>query len=124
MPIQFDEENDGKILDIHVSGKLVKADYADFVPKFERLLRLHGTPRVLFDMTGLDGWDAGAAWEDFKFDVKHFRDIERLAMVGEKKWQHGLATLWKPFTEATTRYFAHTEVAEAKKWLTESRPRT
>ena len=41
-------------------------------------------------MTGLHGWDAGALWEDIKFDIKHFADIERLAMVGEKKWhRHG-----------------------------------
>ena len=40
-------------------------------------------------MTGFQGWDAGAAWEDLKFDLKHFGDIERLAMVGDKKWQHG-----------------------------------
>ena len=37
---------------------------------------------MLFDMTDFHGWDAGAAWEDIKFDIKHFADIERLAMVG------------------------------------------
>ncbi len=30
----------------------------DFVPEFERLVGLHGTLRVLFDMTGLHGWTA------------------------------------------------------------------
>ncbi len=89
MPIQLNEENGGKFLVVHVTGTLVKADYGPFVSEFERLLRLHGKLRVLFDMTGLHGWDAGAAWEDLKFDLKHFADIERLAMVGDKKWQHG-----------------------------------
>ena len=32
MPIQLKEENGGKILVIHISGKLVKADYGHFVP--------------------------------------------------------------------------------------------
>ena len=58
MPIQLNEENGGKILVVHVSGKLVKADYEHFVPEFERLVRLHGKLRVLFDMTGLHGWDS------------------------------------------------------------------
>ena len=124
MPIELKEENGDNILVIRASGTLVKADYGPFVAEFERFLGQHGKLRVLFDISALHGWEPGAAWEDIKFDIKHFADIERLAMVGEKKWQHGLATLWKPFTEATTRYFAHTEVAEAKKWLTESRPRT
>ena len=52
MPIQLNEENDGKLLAVHVSGKLTAADYEHFVPEFERLVKLHGKLRVLFDMTG------------------------------------------------------------------------
>lgn len=84
MGIQLNEEDGGKTLVVHVSGKLVKADYGNFVLEFERLLKQHGKLRVLFDISGLRGWDGGALWEDIKFDVKHFADIERLAMVGEK----------------------------------------
>jgi hypothetical protein len=120
MPIQFIEENAGKILVVHVSGKLVKADYEHFVPEFEQLVRRHGKLRVLFDMTGLHGWEASAAWEDFKFGVAHFADIERLAMVGEKKWQKSMATFCKPFTKAMVKYFDHTDAAEARKWLEEA----
>ena len=98
MSIQLNEENGGKILAVHVSGKLAKADYEHFVPEFERLVRQHGKLRLLFDM-------------------KHFADIERLAMVGEKKWQKGMATFCKPFTTATIRYFDHADAAEARKWL-------
>ena len=120
MPIQIKEENGGKILILHISGKLVKADYEHFVNEFERLIRQYGKLRVLFDMADLQGWDAGAAWEDIKFDIKHFADIERLAMVGDKKWQHGMAIFFKPFTKATSRYFDLSEAAEAQKWLRES----
>ena len=120
MPIQFNEENGGKILVVQVSGKLVKSDYGRFVPEFERLARLHGKLRVLFDMSGLHGWTAGAMWEDTKFAMHHFNDIERLAVVGEKKWQEGMATFCKPFTKATVQYFDHTDAAEARKWLDES----
>jgi hypothetical protein len=120
VPIKLQEENGGKILVAHVSGKLVRADYGQFVPEFERLVRLHGKLRVLFDMTGFHGWEAGAAWEDFKFGVAHFADIERLAMAGEKKWQHGMATFCKPFTKASVRYFDHAQVAEARTWLEEA----
>ena len=119
MTIQFTEENGGKLLVIHVSGKLVKADYEHFVPEFERLLQQHGKLRLLFDMTGFHGWDASAAWEDTKFGIKHFRDIERLAMVGEMRWQHGMAIFCKPFTTATVRYFDHADATEARKWLGE-----
>jgi hypothetical protein len=116
MPIRIDED-DATILAVHVSGKLVKADYKDFVSAFERLALRHGKVRVLFHMSDFHGWDAGAAWEDFKFGVEHFADIERLAMVGETKWQQGMALFSKPFTKAAVRYFDHTAAAEARTWL-------
>ena len=121
MPIQLNNENDG-ILVVHVTGTLVRADYAAFVPEFERILRLHGKPRVLFDMTGLHGWDAGAMWEDIKFDIKHFADIERLAVLGEKKWQQNMTAFFKPFTKAIIQYFDRADAAAARHWLEESIP--
>jgi len=120
MAIQLNEENGGKVLTVHVIGKLEKADYEVFVPEFERLVQQHGKLSLLFDMTGFHGWDASAAWEDLKFGIKHFSDIESIAMVGEKKWQKGMSTFAKPFTKAKVRYFDHADVAEARKWLSEA----
>ncbi|MDT3779619.1 STAS/SEC14 domain-containing protein [Nitrospira sp. MA-1] len=49
--------------------------------------------------------------------IHHYANIERIAMVGKKKWQHGMATFCKPFTNATVRHCKHADAAEAKKWL-------
>ena len=120
MPIQLTEENNGTLIVVHVSEKLTKADYEHFAPEFERLVELHGKLRVLFDMTNFHGWDAGALWADTIFAVKHFSDIERIAMVGETKWQHGMATFCKPFTRAKVQYFDHAKALEAGSWLEEA----
>ncbi len=120
MSIELTHENDGKVLVVHVSGKLVKADYELFMPEVEKLVRLHGKLSMLFDMTGFHGWEAGALWEDTKFAIKHFSDIEKIAMVGEKKWQQGMALFGKPFTKAMIRYFDHADIAEARAWLMEN----
>ena len=119
MSIKLSEENDGKVIIVHVSGKLAKADYELFVPEVEQLVRQHGKLSMLFDMTGFHGWEAGALWEDTKFAIKHFSDIEKLAMVGEKKWQQSMAMFGKSFTKATIRYFDHADIAEAMKWVAE-----
>jgi len=117
MPIRIEEQDNATFLHAHVSGKLVKADYEDFVSAFERLARQHGRVRVLFQMSDFRGWDTGAAWEDFKFGIEHFADIERLAMVGETKWQQGMALFCKPFTRAAIRYFDRAAASEARAWL-------
>jgi hypothetical protein len=41
MPLQLHEEDGGKVIVVHVIGKLAKADYEHFVPVFERLARQH-----------------------------------------------------------------------------------
>ena len=117
MPIQLKEENGGKTVAVYVSGKMVKEDYELFVPEFDRLVARYGKLRVLFDMTDFHGWTLGAVWADTKFALSHFSDIERLAMVGNTKWEQGMAAFCKPFTKATIKYFDQSAVAEARKWL-------
>ena len=60
---------------------------------------------------------SAALWEDIKFDVKHFADVERLALVGDRKWEHGMAVFCKPFTTAKIRYFDEHEADEASQWI-------
>jgi stage II sporulation SpoAA-like protein len=68
-------------------------------------------------MHDFQGWSSGALWQDIKFDLKNFRHIERLALVGEKSWEHGMAVFCKPFTTATIRYFDRSEVGQAETWI-------
>lgn len=120
MPIQLTEENGGQLLVIHVSGTIAASDYDHFVPEFERLVQLRGKVNVLFDMRDFHGWTVGALWEDTKFAMHHFRDIDRLAMIGDKKWEAGMAAFCKPFTTATMRYFDHADAAAARTWVGEA----
>jgi hypothetical protein len=109
----------GKLLHVKVSGKLTKESYEEFAPIVDRLIQEHGKLRILFEMHDFHGWSAGALWEDTKFDFKHWKDIERLAIVGESKWEHGMAVFCKPFTSAKIQYFDHSKLDEAESWLEE-----
>ena len=120
MGVKVVNESGGKILEIQASGKLSHSDYDQFVTEFENRLRAGGKLRVLFEMIDFHGWEARAVWDDIKFDAKHFSDIERIALVGEKKWEKGMSVFCKPFTTAKVRYFDRSERAEARKWLEES----
>lgn len=110
------------IVEVRVSGKLEKRDYERFVPELEQLIKDQGKLRVLILMEDFHGWTASALWEDFKFDLKHFRDVERVAMVGDKKWEKGMSVFCKPFTTAKIRYFDLADQAEAHAWLAENQP--
>jgi hypothetical protein len=117
MPVELREEAGGKLLVVKLSGKLTKQDYERFIPEAERLIKQHGKVRILCQLHDFHGWEMGALWEDIKFDVKHFSDIERLAMVGETKWQQGMASFCKPFTTAKVKYFDQSKLDEAMTWI-------
>jgi len=119
MPVELHEEDGGKVLAVKLSGKLTKEDYQRFVPEVERLVGQHGKIRMLVTMQDFHGWTVGALWEDIKFDWKHFGHIERLALVGESKWEAGMATFCKPFTRAKVRYFPLDRAQEAADWVKE-----
>ena len=114
------EENGIKIVFLTFREKLTKSDYALFVPQLENLMEKEGAIRVLVEFQHFQGWTIGALWEDTKFGAKHFNDIDRLAIVGDRQWEKHLATFIKPFTKATVRYYDKTEKEEAKNWLREN----
>jgi hypothetical protein len=119
MTVKLEELQQGRTLIVPVTGKLKKEDYEKFVPEAERLIQQHGKIRVLLETHDFHGWKMGALWEDAKFDFKHFNDIERLAIVGEKKWEKGMAVFCKPFTTAEIRFFDHDHADEARAWVLE-----
>jgi len=106
-----------ELLEVRASGKLTRTDYEYMTPRVEELIRERGKLNVLFEMHEFHGWEVGALWEDVKFDLKHFNDVRRLAMVGNQKWQSGMSRFCKPFTTAKIRYFERGHEEEARAWL-------
>ena len=109
--------NTQNVLEVRLTGKLTREFYEQFVPEVERQIQQFGKLRILLELHEFHGWTAGALWEDIKFDLKHCKDIERLAIVGDKKWQKGMAAFCKPFTAATVKYFDHSKLEAARRWL-------
>ena len=116
--IAVSTEENGKLVVVHIGGKLHTADYKLFVPTVEKSIHEHGKVRMLVQMHNFHGWDAGALWQDIKFDARHFNQIERLALVGETTWEKWMATFCAPFTSATIRYFSPNQLTEARAWVT------
>ncbi len=117
MPLHTIENISGNILEIEVSGKFVASDFQGLESTFQRLMNQHGKIRILFKMRDFHGWEPVAFWDEVKFDLKHFGDIERLAMVGDKRWEKFLVVFGRPFTSAEMRYFDSSALAEARAWI-------
>jgi len=108
-----------KVLGFKLSGKLHDEDYKHFVPAIELAVASQGKVRLLAWFHDFHGWDLHALWDDIKFATQHCRDIERIALVGETKWQEWMAKVCKPFTMAQVKYFDAGDIESAWKWLEE-----
>jgi hypothetical protein len=110
------ESHDG-IVGFVLSGKLHDEDYNRFVPEIERILAREGKIRLLALFRDFHGWDLHAAWDDMAFGVKHVGDVEKIALVGDRKWERWMARLCRPFTRAQVQYYDLHNLEQAWSWV-------
>ncbi len=110
-------ESTGNVVGYRASGKLTEDDYKTLIPILEQLIEESGKIRFLLYLEDFHGWEMKAAWDDFVFGLKHRNDIERLAMVGDRKLEKLSTDLMKPFKEGEVKFFQTVKLQEAWAWL-------
>ena len=82
-----------KVIGLRLYGKLHDEDYRTMEPAVEATMAAEGKVRLFaqFDKD-FHGWDLHAAWDDFRFGMRHYRDFDRIAMVGDRRWEEWMAT--------------------------------
>jgi hypothetical protein len=111
-------EDRGDLIVVRVSGKLFGADYARFVPWLERRVAEQARPlRFVVHAEDWDGWpDLRAAWADLKMDARFSSHVERVAMIGDSRWQEWLTKLSNPLLPTKMRWFGPGEAEAAEAW--------
>jgi hypothetical protein len=113
------KRSSGTVIGFILNGWLHDEDYKTFVPQVESVLANKGKARLLVQFYQFRGWDPHAAWDDMKFGMEHYGDIERIAMVGDRKWEEYMSKLCKFFTKADVKYFDTSYIEKAWAWLGE-----
>jgi hypothetical protein len=104
-------------LELRVLGRLEKDDYKECLARFEDRLKDNEKIGLLVHIGDFHGWSPGALWEDLKFDVKHYRDVSRFALVAESPGKKWMATVSSPFTGAKVEFFTEDQLDEAREWV-------
>jgi hypothetical protein len=110
-------ESAGPLVCIKVTGKLTDPDYERFIPAMEAVIAAHGKIRLYADLEDFEGWEWHAAWDDFAFGIKHWNDIERMALVGTKRWEDLAAKIADRLMPAEVRFFPVDDKAAALAWV-------
>lgn len=99
------DHSSDRTLGFSVSGTVTKEDYDTLVPAVAAAVDAHGSVALLLDLTGFH-WEKVSAWaRDLRFGKEYHDKIDKMAIVGDKKWEQYLAKLAQPFYAAEVRYF-------------------
>jgi hypothetical protein len=112
-------ESTEKCIGFKVSGIVTDEDYDGLLPVLDKAIAAHGKINLLVVFGGMEGWeDLDAAKADFDFGTQQYREVERAAFVGDKKWQKWIVKIMDPFTRRTDeRYFSLAQLEEAWQWV-------
>lgn len=104
-----------------VSGRVTSEDYDVLLPVLDTAISAHGKISLLAQMGDLKGWaDLDAAKADFKLGTQQYRQVEKAAFIGDKKWQEWIVKILDPFTRRTDeRFFTSEQLDEAWQWVQE-----
>ncbi len=106
-----------RTLEVTIDGKLIPEDYTRLIPLMEDLIERHKKLDLLVVLRDFDGWMGGARWDDVAPSSKRFDNVAKLAIVGDKASEAGLANFRKPFAKAETRFFSSKSLAAARGWV-------
>ena len=104
-------------IEVTMLGKLKHEDYQLFVPMIDKALKNAKGLEVdlLVDMRGFKGWELLAAWDDMKFGVKHCNAFDKMAIVGNKKWEEDSVAMMSHLMKGKSKFFKDRDKALA--WL-------
>lgn len=104
-----------------IKGVLTYAELTAIQNEIFGIIGKEGGIRLLILCEGFLGWDKAGDWEDVSFQTKTDPYINKMALVGDKKWKD-LALLFtgQGFREFPIEYFEPDDVDKASNWLMEN----
>lgn len=120
--IQFIPVAEDNNFALRISGKIDHDDYQQFKSQIESLLDEYEKISLLIELDEFEGATTTAIRDDLKFVVEHENAFERIAIVGDKAWEHWMSLLAEPFIKAKVRYFKRHQLNKAWDWLRKRKP--
>jgi hypothetical protein len=109
-----------EFVEIDIYGRLEHRDYQVMIPVMHRAVEAVKDREldVLVDMREFEGWTFEAAIDDMKFGFEFKDSFDKLAIVGDRKWEEIATDLMKHITGREIEYFENYD--EALSWLLET----
>ena len=107
------------LIAISINGKVEKGDYDKIIPLMDKTKKDFGKIRLYIQIDEIDGIEPKAFREDIRAYLKHFNDLRKTAIVGQRDWQKLWADLASPFISGEVKFFPQGAIVEAREWIME-----
>ncbi|WP_321314432.1 STAS/SEC14 domain-containing protein [Halarcobacter sp.] len=107
-------------VELAIKGNLTHVEFKSFQEKIETLLDTYEVPsiNILLDITQIEGVELKALWDDLTFTMKHIKELNKIAIVGNNKLEEYSVHLVDKVFSFDLEYFE--EYDKAKTWLLNS----
>ena len=118
--IQKMDGSQANVVGYKAIGKVTAEDYQQLEVELHALVDQYDDDiAVLIDLEEFAGEEVRAWLPDLKFG-HHFHDkIDKMAIVGDKRWQKWIAALADPFYADDAKFFHTNDIDQAWAWLRE-----
>lgn len=104
------------------TGKVTASDYKQvMIPVLDEAIETHHHIKALVILDDeFESCDLGAAWEDARAGLRHWRGFERVAIVSDNQLIRVSASVFGAMAPCPVKLFVASEQDEARLWLSES----
>ena len=112
------EQHPDRLLVLRVGGQLKKFELDAVQAEFVEKIAGTGTVKLLVLLEDFIGWERTQAWGDTDFFFSHRNDFEKIAVVGNPRWEaEVLAFTGAGLRKGPVKFFPETGETEARAWL-------
>ncbi len=111
----------GNVIGISAEETITARNYETILmPALEAKLKSYKMFRLLYHLgEGFTGFDFGAMFDDEKIALKHYSELERIALVSDQQVINSVAKFFGHMMRCGTRVFNNNDPELAKKWIAE-----
>ena len=112
------QQEEGNLWVVRITGLLKKSEMDAALAAEARKWGPGARIKALIIVEDFEGFERGADWGDITFLVKHDHQIDKLAIVADRKWESDMLTFaGAGFRQGQVRFFPQNQLAQARAWL-------
>lgn len=115
--IRIMERSGERTIGLDCDGTISLSRFNEVLPVIEKAVERHGTINMLFVIKNIRGYGFREFAADVSFCLRHWNDIERLAVVSNRDWWKAATSVENLLTPWEERYFDLHELDSAWRWI-------